>query len=166
MSEQRVIKGLGEVALRVNNLEQMADFYEQVIGLELWQRYGGGVFFRIAEGFAGHTRVLVLFDRSARDPIPPRAESSTLDHFAFEIPLSTYESERVRLEGLALRVTTREFPGLQVRALFVSDPEGNTVELVCYDHHRPGEPTYSLPTLGGALLRRGLSLRPVQAGTC
>ncbi len=133
MIEQRVIKGLGEVALRVNDLEQMADFYEHVVGLELWQRYRGGVFFRIAEGFGGHTRVLVLFDRSASDPVPPRAESSTLDHFAFEIPLSAHESERARLEGLGLRVTTREFPGLQFRALFVSDPEGNIVELVCYD---------------------------------
>ena len=88
MDQQRVIKGLGEVALRVNDLEQMADFYEHVIGLEVWQRYGGGVFFRIAEGFAGHTRVLVLFDRSARDPLPLRAESSILDHFDVYIPLS------------------------------------------------------------------------------
>ncbi len=133
MDQQRVIKGLGEIALRVNDLEKMSHFYEHVIGLEVWQRYGGGVFFSIAEGFAGHTRVLVLFDRSARDPIPPRAESSTLDHFAFEIPLSAYESERARLEDLGLSVRTREFPGLQFRALFVSDPEGNTVELVCYD---------------------------------
>ncbi len=133
MDEQRVIKGLGEVALRVNDLEQMTHFYEHVIGLEVWQRYGGGVFFRIAEGFAGHTRMLVLFDRSARDPVPPRADASTLDHFAFEIPLSAYESERARLEGLGLNVRTRGFPGLQFRALFVSDPEGNTVELVCYD---------------------------------
>ncbi len=133
MDQQRVIKGLGEVALRVNDLEQLSHFYEHVIGLEVWQRYRGGVFFRIAEGFAGHTRVLVLFDRSASDPVPPRAESSTLDHFAFEIPLSAHESEWARLEGLGLSVRTHEFPGLQWRALFMEDPEGNTVELVCYD---------------------------------
>lgn len=133
MSEQRVIRGLGEVGLRVTDLEQMADFYERVIGLELWQRFEGGVFFRIADGFAGHTRVLGLFDRRARDPVPPRHEASTLDHFAFEIPLAAYEAERARLEGLGLAVRTREFPGLQWRSLFVSDPEGNTVEFVCYD---------------------------------
>ena len=133
MGEQRVIMGLGEVGLRVTDLEQMADFYEHVIGLERWRRFEGGVFFRIAEGFAGHTRVLGLFDRRARDLVPPRADASTLDHFAFEIPLSAYEAERARLEGLGLSVWTRAFPDLQWRALFVRDPEGNTVELVCYD---------------------------------
>ncbi len=44
MDQQRVIKGLGEIALRVNDLEKMSHFYEHVIGLEVWQRYGGGVF--------------------------------------------------------------------------------------------------------------------------
>lgn len=130
---QRVIKGLGEVGLRVNDLERMADFYEHVIGLELWRRFEGGLFFRIAEGFDGHTRVLALFDRSPSQTEPPRAKASTLDHFAFEIPLSAYDSEKARLEGLGLSVRTREFPNQHWRAIFVSDPEGNTVEFVCYD---------------------------------
>ena len=73
MSDQRVITGLGEVGLRVADLEQMIAFYESVVGLELWQRFEGGAFFRIAEGFEGHTRVLGLFDRQARDPVPPRS---------------------------------------------------------------------------------------------
>lgn len=133
MGEQRVIMGLGEVGLRVNDLERMAHFYEHVIGLELWRRFEAGVFFRIAAGFAGHTRVLALFDRRARDPVPPRADASALDHLAFEIPLADYEAERARLEGLGLSVRTREFPNFHWRALFVQDPEGNTVELVCYD---------------------------------
>ena len=133
MSEPRVIQGLGEIGLRVNDLERMADFYEHVIGLERWQRFEGGLFFRIAEGFAGHTRVLGLFDRRDRDPVPPQSAASTLDHFAFEISLAAYESERQRLEGLGLSVRTRQFPAFHWRALFIEDPEGNTVELVCYD---------------------------------
>ncbi|HEU5326669.1 MAG TPA: VOC family protein [Thermomicrobiales bacterium] len=133
MSEPRVIQGLGEIGLRVNDLERMADFYEHVIGLERWQRFEGGLFFRIADGFAGHTRVLGLFDRRNRDPVSPQAAASTLDHFAFEIPLAAYASERQRLEGLGLSVRTRQFPAFHWRALFVEDPEGNTVELVCYD---------------------------------
>jgi catechol-2,3-dioxygenase len=132
-AQQGAISGGGEVALRVNDLTQRTPFYEQVLGLELWQRFEGGVFVRIAEGFGGHVRVLGLFDRRTRDPVPPRAEAATLDHFAFEIPASAYEPERARLESLGLTVRTREFPALRWRALFVADPEGNRVELVCYD---------------------------------
>jgi catechol 2,3-dioxygenase len=133
MSEQRNIMGLGEVALRVTDLERMAGFYEHIVGLELWRRFEGGVFFRIADGYGGHTRVLGLFDRKARDPVPPRAQASTLDHFGFEIPLAAYEAERARLESLGVAIQTREFPNFHWRSLFMSDPEGNTVEFVCYD---------------------------------
>jgi catechol 2,3-dioxygenase len=133
MRDQRTVRGLGEVALRVADLEQMTRFYQEVVGLELWQRFEGGVFFRIADGFEGHTRVLGLFDRSTRDPVAPHSEASTLDHFAFEIPLASYEVERSRLESLGISIRTREFHGLHWRALFIRDPEGNTVEFVCYD---------------------------------
>jgi len=33
--ERRVVRGLGEIALRVNNLDVMQKFYEEVIGLPL-----------------------------------------------------------------------------------------------------------------------------------
>lgn len=133
MSEQRVVRGLGEVALRVADLERMAAFYENVVGLELWQRFPGGLFFRIDEGFEGHTRVLGLFDRRTRDTEAPSAAASTLDHLAFEIPRAAYEGECARLEGLGISIRMREFPDLHWRAFFFHDPEGNTVEFVCYD---------------------------------
>ena len=56
------IGGLGEVAFRVNDLKRMSDFYESVIGLEVMSRNERMTFFRIAEGFAGHTQILALFD--------------------------------------------------------------------------------------------------------
>jgi catechol 2,3-dioxygenase len=131
--ETPVVKGLGEVALRVLDLERMTRFYEQVVGLELWLQFEGGAFFRIADGFGGHTRILALFDRRSRDPVAPQAAASTLDHVAFEIPSDAYASERARLEQLGLAVRTRAFPDLHWRGLFFHDPEGNTVEFVCYD---------------------------------
>ena len=58
------IKALGEVAFRVKDLKAMVDFYQNIIGLELMRLEDAFAFFRIAEGFAGHTTVLALFDRS------------------------------------------------------------------------------------------------------
>ena len=142
MTKDHTVKGLGEVALRVNDLNKMGDFYEKTIGLEVMKRFRTAVFFRIADGVGGHPQVLVLFDRSEKPNGPAThrttpegvsQERSTLDHVAFEIELSAYESEIVRLERLGLAVETTIFEWLGWRSLFISDPEGNTVELVCFD---------------------------------
>ena len=130
MTRQRtVVRGLGEVALRVNDLHRMKQFYQEVLGLELLGEFPSAVFFRIAEGYDGHTQILALFDRSMSvDP-----ERTTIDHFAFTISLSDYESEWKRLERLGVKVRTAEHEWVQWRSLFFRDPEGNRVELVCYD---------------------------------
>ena len=123
------VRALGEVALRVNHLGLMQTFYADVIGLALLRRFEHSAFFRIADGYAGHTTVLALFDRHA--PIEP--ERSAVDHLAFTIALDDYEPQRQRLEALGLAVTTATHSWVHWRSLYLEDPEGNTVELVCYD---------------------------------
>ena len=66
MAGNSKIGGLGEVALRVNDLDASQTFYAEKIGLELMRRFPTSAFFKIADGFAGHTVILALFDRSAR----------------------------------------------------------------------------------------------------
>jgi catechol-2,3-dioxygenase len=128
------VKILGEVALRVNDLDAMQRFYEEVIGLPLMTRVPTCAFFKVAEGYGGHTQVLALFDRSNSSGYrAPDAKSSTIDHIAFEIPLSEFESELQRLRALGLEVETTEHAWVHWRSLYVNDPESNRVELVCYD---------------------------------
>jgi catechol-2,3-dioxygenase len=52
------VRGLGEIALRVNNMDAMQKFYEEVIGLPLMNRDSDSAFFKIAEGYGGHTQVV------------------------------------------------------------------------------------------------------------
>jgi catechol-2,3-dioxygenase len=132
--KRTVVHGLGEIALRVNNLDAMQKFYADVIGLPLMTRFQNSAFFKIADGYAGHTQVLALFDR-AQSPgyRGSDAATSTIDHIAFEIPLADFEGEKKRLEGLGLQVETVEHAWVHWRSLYVSDPEGNQVELVSYD---------------------------------
>ena len=138
--QERPIQALGEIVLRVKNLPVMQAFYENVIGLELLQRFDEqAVFFRIAAGYAGHTQVLALFAES----IPPDhrllqfsgldAGKTTLHHIALAIGLADFAKEKERLEKLGLVVETQEFAWVHWRSLYVPDPEGNLVELVCYD---------------------------------
>jgi catechol-2,3-dioxygenase len=88
----RAIRTLGEIALRVNDLEVMREFYEKTVGLELMRQFPGIVFFRIGEGYGGHTTILALFDRDRAVGI----ERSTLDHLALTIDIADYETERKR----------------------------------------------------------------------
>ena len=129
----RPIKALGEIALRVENLDAMQAFYEDVVGLELMQRFEHATFFRFAEGYGGHTQIIVLFDRSG-DPNYNgiRPAHTTADHFAFAINLADYEPEKFRLEGLGLKVKTAENSWVHWRSLYIDDPEGNMVEWVYY----------------------------------
>ena len=133
-SEQRAIKGLAEIALRVTDLDKMSRFYEEVIGLELLERFDKTVFFRIAEGVEGHVQVLALFDRSGTKGYTGiDSKKSTIDHIAFGISKSDYESEMKRIEALGYEVRTAYHEWVRWRSLYVTDPEGNTVEMVCYD---------------------------------
>ncbi|MGH8016564.1 MAG: VOC family protein, partial [Candidatus Zixiibacteriota bacterium] len=109
-------------------------FYEKVIGLELMKRFDDSAFFRIAKGVEGHIQILALFDRSKKEGYQgPNAKKSTVDHIAFGISKADYESEKKRLQKLGFEVRTAEHSWVSWRSLYVTDPDGNNVELVCYD---------------------------------
>jgi catechol-2,3-dioxygenase len=129
-----LVRGPGEIALRVNNLDAMQKFYEEIIGLPLMTRVPNCAFFKIANGYGGHTQVLALFDRSESPGYRGTdAATSTIDHIAFEIPLADFEKELKKLRALGLEVETSEHAWVHWRSLYIRDPEGNQVEFVCYD---------------------------------
>jgi catechol-2,3-dioxygenase len=131
--------GLGEVVLRVRDLDAMQRFYQNVFGLELLRRFPRMAFLKVAPGHAGHTTIVALFDQILPAPIGalPRTVTdvphTTLHHFALEIPLGDHAAWKTRLEKHGLAVTTAEHPWVGWRSLYVADPEGNVVELVCHD---------------------------------
>jgi len=123
------IKSLGEIALRVNNFQQMLRFYQDVLGLEVLGEFSNAALLKVADGYGGHTQVVGLFDRS----VPVGAAHTTVDHIAFTIALADYESERRRLEALGLKVEVKQHDWVKWRSLYFHDPEGNEIELVCFD---------------------------------
>jgi catechol 2,3-dioxygenase-like lactoylglutathione lyase family enzyme len=132
------VKALGEVSIRVKDLEKMQDFYEKVVGLDVLRRDDSYVFFKIAEGYGGHSQNLALFSAKNRGFIESKSpqlnfDQSTLHHIALNIDIEDYEPEKKRLEGLGLQVTATDHEWLHVRSLYFPDPEGNLLEFVCYD---------------------------------
>lgn len=133
------IQGLGEIALQVNDIDAMVGFYQDVVGLDLMHRFpdSGTTFFKIADGVAGHTQVLALFDRGARSEIAPRRPP--LDHIAFSLSLADLWAEKHRLQGLGVAIREDTHTWVQWRSLYITDPEGNEVEWVAFDPSIPNE---------------------------
>lgn len=146
MSENRGFRprALGEIAIRCVDMAAMVTFYQDVIGLE---RLSGGhrdaiTFFRIAEGFGGHTSVLALFQYADRGPsdlnpagdAPPlTGAGSSLHHFALSLPFAEQDAVMRWYDKIGQPYRVEHFSWIGWRGIFTQDPEGNTVELVAYD---------------------------------
>jgi len=129
---------IAELGLRVTDLPRAVAFYQEVLGLEIVRAYPTIVFLKTGEldsplGRGGHPQLLVLFDRKVKLDIA----LTTVDHFAFEISLEQYPTERERLQQVGLELTERiwqgEYAWLQPRSVFFDDPDGNTIELIAHD---------------------------------
>lgn len=137
---------LGEIAIRCADMARMIAFYRDVIGLELLTLRAGGAiaFFKIAEGFGGHTTVLALFDQSLTSAqgsksgpksrtAPTTGEGSSLHHIALSLPFAELGGVKEWYDSLGQPYTVEDFDWIGWRGIFTRDPEGNTVELVAYD---------------------------------
>jgi catechol-2,3-dioxygenase len=132
------IKGLGEVSIRVKDLDAMQKFYQEVVGLAVLRRDESFVFFKIAAGYGGHSQNLALFKANNRTYLETKSlelssDQSTLHHIALNVSLEDFEAEKMRLEDLGLKVKATTHEWLHVRSMYFSDPEGNLLEFVCYD---------------------------------
>jgi catechol 2,3-dioxygenase len=132
--------GVGEVVLRVADIHRSIDFYRDVLGFSLIRVLHDAIaFMRVADGVAGHTQIIGLFDQkwvSSRaghgwEGCAPK--SSTLHHFAVEIELAAYEAVLGYLTKQGLEPNTSTHAWIGWRSIYVSDPDGYTVEFVCYD---------------------------------
>ncbi|WP_281995723.1 VOC family protein [Ruegeria faecimaris] len=137
-------RALGEIAIRCADMAAMVQFYEQVVGL---QRLSGDhdsaiTFFRIAEGFGGHTQVLALFHHStaprpgqhrAGAEGPVTGAGSSLHHIALSLPFDEQAAVTSWYDKIGQPYRVEQFGWVGWRGIFTEDPEGNTVELVSYD---------------------------------
>jgi len=133
-------KRLGELVLRTSDVKALTTFYREVIGLEPFASFGNNRFLKVADDFEGHPQLLAIFDQSKEysgphNLQPDRADpgSGTLHHFAFAMEKEQFEQERQRLKSLGLEIRIAKYRQFGWHSLHFHDPDGNSVEFVCYD---------------------------------
>lgn len=122
MSENSAKLAMGRVALTVNDLEKVGDFYEKAVGLHLLRRDGETA----AYGAEGRVLLELRGDKAARRRSPREAG---LFHTAFLLP-SRAGLARWTRHAIDTRtpVVGASDHGVS-EAIYLSDPEGNGVEI-------------------------------------
>src|SRR5436190_16320048 len=147
---------IGHVHLKVAFLERSLQFYRDVLGFEVTQRFGDEAAFLSAGGYHHH---IALNTWESRGGSPPPPGTTGLYHVAIRFPDRAALAAAVRTvldAGIALDGASDH--GVS-EAIYLRDPDGNGVELY---RDRPreewpstpdGEPTmFTRPLDVGALL--------------
>lgn len=144
------ITGVAEIVLSVRSIPEMRKFYTDVLGFSIHREASFPVneeatsdgeptisFLSVKEldtplGQNGHPLMLALIDHRRHSSGRPGHDSktSTLHHLAFEIPPETYDAHLKYLTSLNLEPRKVSFSTSE--ALFIKDPEGNSIELICH----------------------------------
>ena len=129
--------GLSELIIKVEDVERVADFYRDVVGLtpdetapnsNVWfwtGEPGRSARFAVNKGRASLADVLP-FDEHAPLPEEERWKKA---HFAFQVPDERLEAavERLKMQGVAVFGPV-ELGWMNARACYFWDPEGHLVE--------------------------------------
>lgn len=133
-------KRLGEIVLRTGQIDALKRFYRDLIGLEEYCQIGTAQFYKVSDDLQGHPQILAVFaeDWESNGPGEPHFSGcnnskGTLHHIAFSMEREDWYKERDRLEHLGCEVRTTTYSAMQWRSAYVYDPDGNTVEFVCFD---------------------------------
>lgn len=136
---------LGEIAIRCSDMDAMVAFYRDIVGLDVLadNRDTGIAFFKIRAGTGGHTNVLALFHHEAgradlhaqSDEPPETGARSSLHHLALTVSADDQPAIEGWLKRNDVAYQIQAFDWIGWRGIFVSDPEGNTVEFVAGSPH-------------------------------
>lgn len=117
---------IGHVHLKVADLQRMLDFYCGVLGFELQQRFGTQAAFVSAGGYHHHL-AFNTWESAGGEPPPPG--TTGLYHLAIVYPSRAELADALRrLIEAGIPLDGAADHGVS-EALYLSDPEGNGVEL-------------------------------------
>jgi catechol 2,3-dioxygenase-like lactoylglutathione lyase family enzyme len=125
------------IGLSVKDLKAETDWYVSKLGFTLEKDVSvgnGRVFFRWLR--LGDERLELIYSPTATDAVPARAKPTGhaglhgYTHFTFETHDLAASKAALLAKGVPLAVDITEVKDLGIRAIYVTDPEGNAVEII------------------------------------
>jgi len=119
---------IGHIHLKVSDLERAIEFYRDVLGFEVTQRYGNQAAFLSAGGYHHH---IGLNTWDSAGGLPPPRGATGLYRVAIVYPTRAELAGALRqLFKAGIRLDGASDHGVS-EALYLRDPDGNGVELYC-----------------------------------
>lgn len=127
------ISGIAEIVLHVRDREASLAFYRDALGLNVISppEFPGPVFLKAGDGSEGIPQMIVLVSLAA--DAPPFQPPSHLHHLALEVSPADFDAFTVQFESAGMEVRSGQHPVIPSRTLYIDDPDGNEVELICRD---------------------------------
>lgn len=126
---KRVV-GISEIVLWTNDKEKALQFYRDLLGLEVISPSTlPNVFLKAGEGNAGIPQMIVLVPKT--EEIKAKPSGWQLNHLALELPVGEFEAQREAFVAAGYTPRDGKHPVLASHTMYVDDPDGNEVELIC-----------------------------------
>ena len=124
------VVGISEIVLWTADQARALQFYRDLLGLEVISPpHLPNVFLKVGEGNAGIPQMLVLVPKSAE--VMAKPSGYQLHHLALELPEEAFDAQLEALVAGGYRPRSGKHPVLASRTMYVDDPDGNEVELIC-----------------------------------
>jgi catechol 2,3-dioxygenase len=125
------VQRIGHIVLNVSILDQALPFYRDVLGLREVGRYGGNMVFFSATGSNHHDLAILEVGEDAARPKEPY---TGLCHVALKIGNSIEELREAKSQLEKLGIPIKRIENHRVsQSIYLSDPDGNEVELYVDD---------------------------------
>jgi catechol-2,3-dioxygenase len=121
------VTGVSELVLEVVDLDDAEHFYSEVLGLPLVERWPGRDAVWLMAGT--HTRIGLWKPQVG----VAKGRGGIHVHFAMHIDETNYRAAVDRLRSHGLEVQEEDFEETNSKACYITDPDGNVVELWTWD---------------------------------
>ncbi len=125
-----MITGIAEIVLWAKDKHESVAFYRDLLGLEVISPPElPNVFLKAGEGAAGIPQMIVIVPMPQEIAAQPRGNQ--LHHLAFELASEDFDALANALRAAGYQPRGGTHPVLASRTMYIDDPDGNEVELIC-----------------------------------